>query len=163
MRTFDYSFMVRASISAVADFHRDTRALRRLTPPPVFVQLHCVEPMAEGSISKFTLWFGPLPIYWTAQHSKIDTLHGFTDTQICGPMKNWVHTHAFSDDTPKLTCITEHIEYDHYDGVQGLISRLLFTPIGLKMTFFYRNFVTRRLLERSLKNTVRMDDTNAKT
>jgi hypothetical protein len=44
-----------------------------------------MEPLAEGSISDFTLWFGPLPIRWTARHSHIDPLHGFTDTQVRGP------------------------------------------------------------------------------
>ena len=40
MPVFDYSFTVPASLAAVRDFHRDTSALKRLTPPPTIVQLH---------------------------------------------------------------------------------------------------------------------------
>ena len=155
MQTFDFSFTVQASLSSVAEFHHDTSALRRLTPPPIFVQLHRIEPIAEGSLSEFTLWFGLLPIYWIAQHSGVDPQRGFTDTQIHGPMKRWVHTHFFSEEVPNATRIIEHIEYEHYEGARGILSRLLFTPIGLRLMFCYRRFVTRRLLERAGEDVVR--------
>lgn len=85
VKTFQYAFAVRAALAAVAEFHHDARALQRLTPPPLFVQLHRVEPLAEGSLASFTLWFGPLPVRWMAVHSGVDFLHGFTDTQHSGP------------------------------------------------------------------------------
>lgn len=44
MPVFDFQFTVRAPLTAVRDFHRDTSALRRLTPPPTIVQLHAIEP-----------------------------------------------------------------------------------------------------------------------
>ena len=154
MRPFDFTFTVRAPLEAVADLHRDTQALRWLTPPPVWVQMHKIEPMAEGSISEFTLWFGFLPIRWTARHSNVDAEHGFTDTQVRGPMKQWVHTHNFSEVATGITRITEHIEYAHDSGGRGLLSRLLFTPIGLWFTFCYRRFVIRRRLEKSGAPTV---------
>ena len=80
MPVFDYAFTVRAPLARVAEFHRDTRALQRLSPPPMFVQLHRLEPLAEGSVAEFTLWLGPLPLRWRAVHSNVDPLGGFTDT-----------------------------------------------------------------------------------
>src|SRR5512141_1391989 len=96
MQVFEYSFTVDAPVEAVAEFHRDTRALKRLTPPPVWVQLQRVDPLAEGSVSEFTLWFGPLPVRWQALHSNVDRLRGFTDTQARGPMRQWRHRHRFT-------------------------------------------------------------------
>lgn len=157
-RTFDFSFSVKASLSNVAEFHRDTSALRRLTPPPVFVHIHSVEPLAEGSKANFTLWFGLLPVRWVAKHSDIDPLNGFTDTQISGPMKGWVHKHTFSEVSSSLTRITEHIEYEHHPGARGILSRLLFTQFGLYMTFCYRCFMTRRILERTREKVMRVGD-----
>jgi len=145
---FDFTFMVRAPRSAVADLHRDTHALQWLTPPPIRVRIHSVEPLAEGSVSDFTLWFGFLPIHWIARHSNVDSQHGFTDTHVRGPMKRWVHTHTFSEEGAELTRITEHIEYEHFSGARGLLSRLLFTRIGLQLTFCYRRMATRRRLEK---------------
>src|SRR5262245_58129185 len=111
MPIFDYNFIVKAPLTKVAEFHYDTRVLKWLTPFPIIVQFHRVEPLGEGSISDFTLWFGPLPIHWVAVHSQVDPLHGFTDTQQDGLLKRWVHTHRFSRVGEDLTRVSERIEY----------------------------------------------------
>ena len=64
MPTFNYSFEVDAPLTAVSEFHHDTRALKKLSPPPIFAQIHDYEPLGEGSMADFTLWFGPFPIHW---------------------------------------------------------------------------------------------------
>ncbi len=148
MPVFDYSFTVNAPLAAVAGFHHDTRVLKRLTPPPVFVQLHKFEPLGEGSIADFTLWFGPLPFHWIAVHSNVDPLRGFTDTQQTGPLKHWAHTHTFSAEGEAQTRVHERIEYEHYPGWRGLLSRLFFAGPALYLNFTYRKMVTRRFVER---------------
>jgi len=147
MPTFDYTFTVWAPLANVAKFHDDTRALKRLTPPPIFVQIHKVEPLAEGSISDFTLWFGPMPVHWVAVHSNVEPQRGFTDTQQQGLLKHWAHTHTFTAEGEALTRVREHIEYEHHAGWRGLLSRLLFPKPGLYLLFTYRKLVTRRLVE----------------
>jgi ligand-binding SRPBCC domain-containing protein len=146
-RSFDFTFTVRAPLAAVADFHRDARALKRLTPPPIFVQLHRVEPLAENSVADFTLWFGPLPVRWKAVHSDVDAAREFSDTQAAGPMRFWQYTHRFEAVDSATTRVSEHIEYAHHPGWRGLISRLLFNPLALRMLFFYRGLVIRATLE----------------
>lgn len=148
MPIFDYTFTVRAPLRAVAEFHRDTRALKRLTPPPLIAQLHRVDPMSEGSISEFTLWFGPIPVRWTAVHSNVDPMRGFTDTQARGPLNRWQHTHTFTAESETITRIREHIEYEHPSGLRGLFTRLLFGRPGLWALFTARKFITRRALEK---------------
>jgi len=149
MPVFEYEFTVRAPLAAVAQFHHDTRALKRLSPPPLFVQLQRVEPLAEGSVAEFTLWFGPLPLRWQAVHSNVDVLHGFTDVQTRGPLQRWRHTHRFEAvDETATTRVVEYIEYEHADGWPGVLTRLLFSEPGLRFLFAYRSWVTRRSLER---------------
>lgn len=147
MSVFEYTFTVRAPLAAVAQFHRDTRALKRLSPPPLFVQLQRVEPLAEGSVAEFTLWFGPFPLRWQAVHSNVDALHGFTDIQTRGPLQRWRHTHRFEALDEAATRVVEYIEYEHADGWLGALTRLLFSPLGLRFLFAYRSWVTRRSLE----------------
>ena len=98
MPVFDFRFNVDASLESVREFHRDTSALKRLTPPPTIVQLHKVEPLGEGSVSEFTLWVGPMPLRWKAVHRDVSET-GFTDIQVSGPARAWEHTHRF---TPTL-------------------------------------------------------------
>jgi ligand-binding SRPBCC domain-containing protein len=148
MAVFDYTFTVKAPLAAVAEFHHDARALKRLTPPPVFAQIHHVEPLSEGSRAEFTLWFGPVPIHWVAIHTAVDMLHGFTDVQQDGPLKYWAHTHTFVPIEERLTRVNEHIEFEHYPGRRGVLSRMLFPVPALYTLFTYRKWVTRRALER---------------
>ena len=144
MPTFDHTFTVKAPLSKVAEFHFDASVIKRLTPPFIIIQLHNIEPMAEGSISDFSLWLGPLPVRWLAIHSDVDPQRGFTDTQQQGPFKQWVHTHTFTAEGDNQTRVTDHIEYEHHPGWRGLISRLLFPRVGLLLTFTYRKMITRR-------------------
>lgn len=147
MPVFEYSFTVGAALARVAEFHRDTRALKRLTPPPVWVQIHRLEPLGNGSVSEFTLWMGPLPVRWVAVHANVDARRGFTDIQQRGPFKRWAHTHTFTALSPTATRVSEHIEYEHHPGWRGWLSRLLFPPIGLRLMFTYRKWITRRAVE----------------
>ena len=147
MSVFDFSFTVDAPLSAVRDFHRDTSALKRLTPPPTFVRLISIEPLAEGSVSKFVLWVGPLPLRWTAVHRDVSD-RGFTDVQAAGPAAAWAHTHTFTPLSDGRTRIDEHIEYAHKKGLWGIVTRLLFSKPNLWLMFSYRRFVTRWFLRR---------------
>ena len=147
MPVFDFHFSVNASVEAVREFHHDTSALKRLTPPPTIVQLHKIEPLAEGSVSRFTLWVGPLPLRWTAVHRNV-TEHGFTDIQSEGPAKKWEHTHTFKPVGKDVTEVHEHIEFEHKTGVWGLLTRIMFARPNLYVMFTYRKLVTRRYLSR---------------
>lgn len=149
MPTFTYTFKVNAPLAAVAEFHRSATALKKLSPPPLFVQLHRVDALAEGAIADFTLWFGPLPVRWVAVHSDVDALHGFTDTQQSGPLAAWRHTHRFDEINAHTTRVREHIVYAYPTGLRGLVARLLFNPPALSFLFWYRGFITRRSLETS--------------
>jgi ligand-binding SRPBCC domain-containing protein len=143
MNQFQYQFTVSAPVTAVAQFHKDTTILKKLSPPPIFVQIHAFEPLAEGSKADFTMWFGPLPLRWLAVHSDVDPRHGFTDTQQTGPLAFWQHTHRFTAVDETTTLVTESIQYRHDRGRRGLLSRLLFNRPGLFLLFSYRKWRTR--------------------
>ena len=143
MPTFDYTFTVNAPVEAVSAFHHDTSVLKKLSPPPIFIQLHRFDPMGEGAIAQFTMWLGPIPLRWQAIHSDV-SINGFTDTQQRGPLQSWQHTHRFIADGPDRTTVHEHIEYEHTSGLRGLFTRLLFAKPGLYFLFTYRRLVTQR-------------------
>ncbi|MEM9354332.1 MAG: hypothetical protein AAGA92_15100 [Planctomycetota bacterium] len=147
MPTFDYKFTVNAPQEAVRQFHHDTSALKILTPPPTIVQLHDIEPLAEGSVSRFTLWVGPLPLKWKAVHRDV-TDQGFTDIQAEGPAKKWEHTHTFVALDDQTTEVREHVEYEHAGGFWGLVTRALFAKPNLYTMFTYRKLATRRALKK---------------
>ena len=149
MPVFDFQFKVEAPLEAVSAFHFEPGILKTLTPPPVLMQVHRFDPLGENSIAEFTLWMGPLPIYWKAEHSDV-TSAGFCDTQVEGPMKSWKHRHSFSAIDANSTQVHEHIEFEHFPGLRGLRSRLLFHRPALWTLFSMRKRITRRCLSRRL-------------
>jgi ligand-binding SRPBCC domain-containing protein len=149
MPIFETTFTVNAPLESVAAFHADTSALKILNPPLFFVQFHRIDPMAEGSIAEFTLWMGPLPIRWRAVHSGVGP-GGFTDTMENGPMASWRHTHRYAAVDEETTRIYEHIEYEYPAGWRGLLSRILFSRLGLTALFTYRKWATRRKLSQEV-------------
>ena len=143
MHVFDYRFTVNAPLEAVSAFHFQTGILKALTPPMMIMQVHRFDPLANRSIGEFTMWMGPIPVRWVAEHSDVSPT-GFVDTQIRGPMKSWKHTHRFNRVSPQVTEVHEHIEFEHYAGLKGIWSRMLFPRIALIVLFTYRRWATRR-------------------
>ncbi len=148
MAEFDWVTRVPASLEAVGVFHARPRIIRLLTPFVVPMSQHRMDPLGEGSISEFTLWFGPLPVRWTALHQQVDPRRGFTDVQTSGPFEHWVHTHRFEADPAGGSRIVEHIDYRHRPGRAGWLTRLLFSRPMLWTLFTYRSLVMRLALRR---------------
>lgn len=146
MPEFEYAFKVNAPRDAVIAFHHDSSVLKKLSPPPIFVQLHLFDPLADGAVAEFTMWFGPFPARWQAVHSDVG-VDGFTDTQVKGPLRHWRHRHGFQQLSNNLTRISESIVYEHPAGLSGLLTRLVFNRPGLTFLFAYRQLVTRLALE----------------
>lgn len=143
MLHFEHSFLTDSPLIEVARFHADMHELKRLTPPPIFVHLHKVDPLKNGAIADFTLWMGPLPVRWVARHTDVEPERGFTDTQLKGPFKIWVHKHEFKQVNETSTEIRDTIDAE-------LASHPLWRVVGLLMwvnlpvLFAFRAWVTRR-------------------
>lgn len=148
MPTFDYTFTINAPLAAVSAFHHDTSVLKTLTPPPLFVQIHNFEPLGEGSVANFTIWFGPFPLHYSVVHTNVDE-NGFTDTQVRGPLENWQHTHCFTAVNDEVTQVSEHVEYEYKKGIRGLANRLLFSKPALTMLFTARKLITRNQIRKT--------------
>ena len=138
---YQHSFKVNAPLSTVADFHKDTRALRHLTPPPMTVNFNNIEPLAEGSVADFTIQFGPVSVRWVAVHSEVTEQNGFIDTQTKGPFQVWRHHHKFRAIDEQTTEVIDEIEAEYGSA----ISRFMW--LNLPVLFAYRARQTRKALE----------------
>ncbi len=150
MTVFDFRFTVNAPLQAVSEFHFQPGILKTLTPPLMIMQVHRFDPLANGSIGEFTMWMGPIPVRWKALHSDVSETT-FTDTQVSGPMKSWVHCHTFTALDEQTTEVHEHVEFEHFGGLKGLWSRLLFPHPALFVLFTIRKMITRRQIRRLLQ------------
>ncbi len=140
MVVFEFSFITPVPLKVITDFHLDSQALRKLTPPPVLLQFNYVEPLAEGSKVEFTIWFGLIPLRWVAVHQNVNN-NGFTDIQEKGPFKFWKHTHHFELLDSEHTLVSDRIEYEHQKGLSGLLTRMFFNSFSFSIMFLYRKWV----------------------
>jgi ligand-binding SRPBCC domain-containing protein len=152
MRQYSSCFRVQAPLGRVAEFHRDTKVLKHLTPPPLIVKFNELQPLAEGSVADFTIWIGPLPIRWVAIHSDVDPEIGFTDTQVAGAFEAWTHRHSFSALDGNSTEIRDEIKaLPSRHPFWGLVSRFIW--LNLPILFAYRAWRTRKALEQGINMT----------
>lgn len=142
---YQHTFHVAASQAAVSAFHADAASLGAITPPPVIVRINSSPPrLAEGDIMDFTMWLGPLPIRWTARIEQVSP-SGFTDSQINGPFKRWVHRHNFIPINDHATEVVDEISYEIKGHAWwGLVGG--FMALTLPILFAFRAWKTRRLL-----------------
>lgn len=146
MKEYTHRFTVRAPLARVAEFHHDTRALKRLTPPPIFVKFNQIEPLTEGSSADFTMWLGPVPVRWVAVHSDVNPRRGFVDTQARGPFQAWQHRHTFIPIDAETTEIVDQVRAEPSSHlIWGPISWFMW--LTLPILFAYRAMITRRHVE----------------
>jgi ligand-binding SRPBCC domain-containing protein len=93
----------------------------------------------------FTMWLGPLPLNWLARIEDVSP-NGFTDRQLRGPFREWIHRHTFAPVDETTTAVVDEIELE-------LRAELWWALVGLGMwlslplLFAYRGWKTRRLIQ----------------
>ena len=148
-RVFQKSSVIKTTLAEIKRFHEAPRALASLTPPPIRMQVQRDErrSLTEGEI-EFTLSFGPLPIRWIARHQPGPTADSFADLQLRGPLAYWRHEHIFAEVAGGVA-LTDRITLAHRPGFIGLLTRLAFDGLPLRLLFVYRHWRTRRALQSS--------------
>lgn len=146
-KVYEKSTVFKTTLDAMKTLH-ERIGPAQLSPPPIFVQVHrdTRTSLTEGEL-EFTLWMGFIPIRWLARHESADSPHAFADRMIQGPMAFWRHEHIFTP-VENGVKLTDRLTIAHKDGLQGLLTRLMFDGIPLQILFFYRHLKTRWLLRR---------------
>jgi len=144
---YEKSSVMQTTLDKMMAFHQSDKALGQLTPPPIFVQLREDNrtSMTDGDL-KFTLWMGPLPVQWHAQHQPGPTEHSFADLMVAGPMAYWRHEHIFEEVEGGIKLI-DRVTLAHKSGFQGLLTRLMFDGVPLRILFMYRHLRTKWAVE----------------
>ncbi len=155
--TFEHSSIIPSTLDAVWAFHADKGAFSKLTPPPMFVQVHRNElkSLTEGEV-EFTLWFLFFPVRWIARHEPGPTPNSFQDRQIKGPVEVWLHRHLM-ETVPGGVKLTDQITIHHRkSGFWAIFSRLFFNNLALRGLFIYRHLRTRLGAKRYAQQTAKV-------
>lgn len=126
--------------------HNQPNTFARLTMPPLVMQVleDNRSSLTEGQIA-FRLWFGPFPVNWLARHEAGVNPLSFKDVQVNGPLLSWEHEHVI-EPMAHGSRLTDRITFSHKPGLAGLLTRLMFDGLPLRMLFIYRHWQTRRMM-----------------
>ena len=145
---YQHRFRIYAPLATVNEFHRQSASMGAITPPPLLTTVHSAPArLGEGDEMDFTLQVGPFGIPWLARIEDV-TSSGFTDRQLRGPFRTWVHRHTFIPINTWTTEIVDEVEAElRPEPLWKLLGLGMW--LSLPVLFAYRGQKTRQLLEKS--------------
>jgi ligand-binding SRPBCC domain-containing protein len=124
-------------------FFADPANLECLTPPWLHFEILTPKSMEMrvGAVLDYRLRLRGFPLRWRSEISVWEPPHRFTDRQIRGPYRQWVHEHAFSEHQGG-TWVGDRVIYAVPGG--SIVQKLWVGP-DLDRVFGYRHqILTRR-------------------
>ncbi|MFG1491946.1 TIGR01777 family oxidoreductase [Halobacteriovorax sp. ZH4_bin.1] len=127
-------------LDEVFDFFSDERNLETITPDSLSFKVlgKSTEQIEAGTIIDYKLSLYGLPFKWKTEISSFDRNKEFTDTQLKGPYKKWVHTHGFKK-YANGTLMTDNVSYKVPMGEIGSIFAGAFVRKDINKIFNYRS------------------------
>ncbi len=120
----------------VFEFFASAENLDLLTPP--WLRFSIITPMpidmTLGTVIKYRLRIRGVPVTWESEITEWEPPFRFTDSQIRGPYKQWVHRHLF-EETEDGTLVIDEVAYRPPGG--ALVNRM-FVAEELRRIFSYR-------------------------
>jgi len=103
----------------------------------------------EGMIIKYKVHpVMGIPLTWVTKITNVSAPNEFTDMQLKGPYKEWVHTHRFREIEGGVE-MTDELVYQLPFGPIGLIAHALFVRKQVESIFAYREATLDKLFGKS--------------
>lgn len=143
-RVFATSQWVPTALDETFAFFADAWNLERITPPFLCFRIITPPPipMRVGMLIDYRLRLRGIPVWWRTEITAWDPPRSFTDVQVRGPYRKWVHRHDFVAEDGG-TRVDDTVTYAVPGG--ALVDRLIVRP-DLDRIFGYRRSAIRRLL-----------------
>ena len=142
------SQIITADLGRTWAFFSDPANLRRITPAALGFEMRTApEPTHEGQLIEYTVRpVAGIPLHWRTRIEAVDAPRTFTDVQLKGPYRRWVHRHTFTA-VDGGTRIDDHIEYELPFGPLGRLAHHLAVKAQLNAIFAFRTEAVRTIFE----------------
>lgn len=139
--------IVARPLQEVFEFFSNAGNLARLTPPAMHFTMITPQPieMRSGALIEYRLRVHGLPIRWISLIEEWVEGVRFSDSQVKGPYKRWLHTHEF-EAVAGGTRVSDHVEFELPLGVLGELGGLALVRHDLGRIFAFRREAVEQLL-----------------
>ena len=133
-------------VAKVFAFFSDAANLPRITPPGFALQITSPLPvlMEKGTILDYRIRLLGIPVHWQSLIARWEPPHLFTDEQLSGPYKSWVHVHRFQE-LSAGTIIEDEVEYSLPCFQLGELAHP-WVRRQLRRIFYFREQAIKRIL-----------------
>lgn len=144
---FERTQLIPRPLAEVFPFFSDAGNLEAITPPSLHFHILTPRPipMRAGTLIDYRIRICGVPMAWRTRIDSFEPPHRFSDSQIRGPYKLWLHTHTF-EETPEGTRMTDRVEYQLRLGPIGWMANAIFVRRQLEYIFDFRRQAIDRLL-----------------
>lgn len=140
---FEASVELPASSTEAFAWHARPGALERLVPPWQNVRVtRKTGGIDDGGQVELSVPLGLLRMRWLAEHRDFVDGRSFTDVQIRGPFRRWIHTHTVEARGADRCALTDRVEYSLPGGALGNLAGGGAVRRMLPRMFGYRHRVT---------------------
>ncbi|MEE4311404.1 MAG: SRPBCC family protein [candidate division KSB1 bacterium] len=133
-------------LDEVFPFFADAHNLNRVTPPWLNFEIisdRDIE-MQVGTQVQYRLKLHSIPVRWQSEITEWDPPYKFTDTQIQGPYRLWIHEHIFASEADK-TIMRDRVTYAVPGRIFAQLIHSVFVKRDLDRIFSYREEVFKRI------------------
>lgn len=149
-RYLNSELLVNRPIVEVFDFFSKAENLDSVTPPWIRFRILTPLPvdMKKGTLIDYRLRIYGMPFQWRTEITEWDPPHTFTDTQIRGPYRRWVHRHLF-EEKDGGTLMIDRVEYSIPGWLLEPLIHWLLVRRNIKKIFAFRRGRFKEILEGS--------------
>jgi ligand-binding SRPBCC domain-containing protein len=118
------------------DFFASAENLERITPPRLRFRIVTPLPveMRAGALIDYRLSLRGVPFRWRTEITEWNPPHSFTDVQLRGPYRTWIHHHSF-EPAEGGTLMMDEVRYRI--GL-GLLGRLALPLVHRQLAYIFR-------------------------
>lgn len=140
-KIFKSELIIKRPINEVFGFFSQAENLQRITPTSLNFNILTSMPieMKKGALIDYKLKIRGIPSKWKTLISDWNPPTSFTDTQLKGPYKKWVHTHQFTRLSENSTQMIDTVVYEVPFGILGSVADYLIVRHEIANIFKYRN------------------------
>lgn len=147
MRKLEREIKINKPQDEVFSFFSKAENLNLITPPELHFEILSPLPieMKKGTEIDYRIKLKGIPMKWKTLISEWDPPNSFTDTQLKGPYKIWIHKHTFIAQS-EYTLVKDEVLYQPKGFLLEPLINKLFVEKNLNYIFNYRTKKLNELL-----------------